>query len=311
MVHHVAAAEHRPDTVLARSASVGVPSALRCQLQSYSASVFVLMLWLATAAGADEKSPPRAARSVHLGYSGPRADLFYNELTVEKSVPGSYFMACGFSRGYFGIQEQGQGRKVVLFSVWDPGKGDNPNRVPEKDRVEVLYHAGDVVARRFGGEGTGGQSIFEYPWKVGATYRFLVKAATAENKTSFSGYFYLPEEKTWKRLATFRTISGGARLESLYSFIEDFRRDGQSASEVRRALFGNGWVSDAYGVWTPLERARFTASGASWEARDTIDAGAVRDRFYLQTGGDTHATTKLNGWIDCQGHGKQPPEMPK
>ncbi len=115
---------------------------------------------------------------------------------------------------------------------------------------------------------------------------------------------------TWKHLVTFRTITGGARLESPYSFIEDFRRDGQSAKEVRRALFGNGWVGDTNGKWTPLEKARFTASGASWEARDTIDAGAVKDRFYLQTGGDTHTTTKLDGWIECRGHGKQPPQTP-
>jgi hypothetical protein len=112
-------------------------------------------------------------------------------------------------------------------------------------------------------------------------------------------------------LVTFRTITGGARLEAPYSFIEDFRRDGKSSNEVHRALFGNGWVRDADGSWTPLEKARFTASGASWEAKDTIDAGAVKDRFYLQTGGDTHTTTKLNGWIDCQGHGKQPPDVPK
>ena len=254
---------------------------------------------------------PRAARSVHLGFAAPKADMFYNEVTVEKSVPGSYFMVCGFRNGYFGIQEQVNGRKVVLFSVWDPGRGDNPNQVPEKERVEVLYHADDVLVKRFGGEGTGGQSFFEFPWKVGETYRFLVKAVPSGNKTAFTGYIYLPEKKEWKRLVTFRTITGGSRLEGLYSFIEDFRRDGKSATQLRRGMFGNGWVHDASGKWTPLEKARFTASGASWEAKETIDAGAVKDRFYLQTGGDTHTTTKLNGSIECRGHGKTPPEAPK
>ncbi len=254
---------------------------------------------------------PRAARSVHLGFAAPKADMYYNEVTVEKSVPGSYFMVCGFRHGYFGIQEQANGRKVVLFSVWDPGRGDSPNQVPEKERVEVLYHADDVQVKRFGGEGTGGQSFFEYPWKVGETYRFLVKAVTADNKTSFSGYIYLPEKKAWKHLVTFRTITGGTQLESPHSFIEDFRRDGKSATQLRRAMFGNGWVHDASGKWTPLEKARFTASGALWEAKDTIDAGAVNDRFYLQTGDDTHTTTKLNGSVESHRHGKKPPEVPK
>ena len=264
---------------------------------------------------------PRAARSVHLGFAAPKADMFYNEVTVEKSVPGSYFMVCGFRNGYFGIQEQANGRKVVLFSVWDSARGDNPNQVPEKERVEVLYHADDVLVKRFGGEGTGGQSFFEFPWKVGETYRFLVKATTVpspsgtgaggEGKTAFTGYVYLPEKKEWKRLVTFRTITGGSRLEGLYSFIEDFRRDGKSATQLRRAMFGNGWIHDVAGKWTPLEKARFTASGASWEAKETIDAGAVKDRFYLQTGGDTHTTTKLNGTIQSRGHGAKPPELPK
>ncbi len=246
-----------------------------------------------SAALADAPVAPCAARSVHLNYTAPKAECFYNEVTVEKSVPGSYFMACGFRQGYFGIQEQSGGRKVVIFSVWDPRHGDNPGQVPEKDRVEVLYHAPDVVARRFGGEGTGGQSFLEYPWKAGQTYRFLVKAAVSGQKTAFTGYLYLPEKKTWKHLVTFRTITGGSRLEGLYSFIEDFRRDTKSATQVRRALFGNGWVADAAGKWTPLEKARFTASGASWEAKGTIDAGAIKDSFYLQTGGDTRTTTKL------------------
>jgi hypothetical protein len=254
--------------------------------------------------------PPRAARSVHLGYPAPEAAAFYNELTVEKSVPGSYFMACGFSHGYFGIQEQGKGRKVVIFSVWDPAKGDNPNAVPDAERVEVLYKADDVVARRFGGEGTGGQSFYQYDWKIGETYRFLVKASVAEKKTAFTAYFFLPESKTWKHLVTFRTATGGDRLKGLYSFIEDFRRDTKSAAEVRRAVFGNGWVRDAKGQWTPLARARFTASGATWEAKETIDAGVVKDRFYLQTGGDTKTSTRLGTRIERPAGSGTPPQVP-
>ena len=38
---------------------------------------------------------PRAARSVHLGYSAPEGDLFYNEMVVVQTENGSYFMACG------------------------------------------------------------------------------------------------------------------------------------------------------------------------------------------------------------------------
>src|SRR5829696_7641322 len=101
-----------------------------------------------------QQPPPRAARSVHLHYPAPEADAFYNELTVEQSVPGSYFMACGFRHGYFGVQELSRGRKVVIFSVWDPTKGDEADKVPLEQRVEILHDDPDVEVKRFGGEGT-------------------------------------------------------------------------------------------------------------------------------------------------------------
>ncbi|MHB8898651.1 MAG: DUF3472 domain-containing protein [Thermoguttaceae bacterium] len=273
-------------------------------------AVAMLSVFLAAASRAADP-PPRAARSVHLGYPAPPAVLFYNELTVEQSVPGSYFMACGFSHGYFGIQELGDGKKVVIFSVWDPTRGDDPNAVAQEERVEILDKADDVIARRFGGEGTGGQSFYDFDWKVGQAYRFLVRADVEGNKTAYGAWFYLPESKAWKHLVTFRTRTGGDALAGLYSFIEDFRRDTRSAQESRRALFGNGWVRDAKGTWTQLVQARFTASGAIWEAKETIDAGVSGDRFYLQTGGDTKMSRELRTTIDRPQGDSKPPQVPE
>src|SRR5438105_1510307 len=68
--------------------------------------------------------PPRAARSVHLGFPGPEAELFYNEMIIDKSVDGSYFMAAGWDTGYFGLQQlESATNKVILFSVWDSTHG--------------------------------------------------------------------------------------------------------------------------------------------------------------------------------------------
>ena len=254
---------------------------------------------------------PRAARSVHLHYPAPDADAFYNEMTVEQSVPGSYFMACGFRHGYFGIQELSRGRKVVIFSVWDPTKGDDAQKVPLEQRVEILHNDPDVEVKRFGGEGTGGQSFFKYDWQTGETCRFLVRVKVEGEKSAYAGYFYLPQTKTWKHLVTFRTRTGGDKLKGLYSFVEDFRRDTKSANEVRRATFTNGWVH-AGDEWKPLTTARFTASSSTWEAKDTIDAGLTGNRFYLQTGGNTKTTTPLNSKIERPaGVGKdaRPPEV--
>src|SRR5262245_45775056 len=119
----------------------------------------------------------RAARSVHLGFAAPEGVLFYNELIVEQSVNGSYFMACGWNTGYFGIQQiRNPDDKVVLFSVWDPAKGDDPNAVETKDRVEVLHQGEGVRIKRFGGEGTGGQCMWKHNWHIGETNRFVIQA---------------------------------------------------------------------------------------------------------------------------------------
>jgi hypothetical protein len=233
---------------------------------------------------------PKAARSVHLVYPAPEGTLFYNEATVEESVPGSYFMACGFSRGYFGIQELGDGKKLVLFSVWDPTTGDDPKAVKANDQVEVLAQGEGVEVKRFGGEGTGGQSFWSYDWKIGNTYKFLVSSKVEGERTVFTGYFFVPEQNRWQRMATFRTKTGGAPLKGLYSFIEDFRRDGKSAEQVRRARFGGGWLQTTAGDWVALRRARFSADG---NTQLHINAGVTGDSFYLQNGGTTINTTPL------------------
>jgi hypothetical protein len=243
---------------------------------------------VALASNADQ----RACRSVHLWYTGPEAVAFYNEVTVEKSAPGTYFMVCGFGGGYFGIQELGNGKKVVLFSVWEPNIGNNPSAVPEERRVKLISKGEGVRTGRFGGEGTGGQSFFDYDWKIGQKYRLLVTAEADGRRTRYCGYFYVPEKGAWQHLATFSTLADGTLLRGFYSFVEDFRRDGDSATRQRSARFSDGWVKTSEGQWAALTRARFTADN---NPATNIDAGVEDGGFVLRTGGETrneHATLK-------------------
>jgi hypothetical protein len=251
----------------------------------------------------------RAARSVHLSYIAPPAVAFYAEVTVEKSVPGSYFEVCGFNGGYFGIQELTNGKKVGIFSVWDTAKGNDPKAVAEKDRVETLFTGTDVRASRFGGEGTGGHCDFDFDWKTGETCKFYLTAKTNDKKTAYAACIFQPDKKTWLHVATFQAPDGGKQLTGLYSFIEDFRRDTKSATEVRRATFGNQWIKTADGKWEPVTKATFTASGAIWEDKTTINAGAIGKQFFLQTGGDTAQETKLNSKIERVDADPTPPDL--
>jgi hypothetical protein len=269
----------------------------------------VPMMFSLASAGAEGQGP-RAARSVHLHYPAPEGDLYYNEMVVERSVPGSYFMACGWDTGYFGIQQLAEGqRKVVLFSVWDPTHGDDPKAVQEGDRVEVLFQGEGVRIKRFGGEGTGGQCMAPFAWRLGETNCFVVRGEVQGNKTAYTAYVRPGSTNAWWKLATFRTRTGGRPLRGYHSFVEDFRRDYESAGQTRRALFGKGWVRTTSGEWTALGAARFTASSATWESRDNIDAGAATDRFYLATGGDIQAQTKLSDVIHLPVVPVKPPAL--
>ena len=257
--------------------------------------------------GAAQDPAPRAARSVHLGWEAPDGTDFANELRVDESVPGSYFMACGWNTGYFGLQELSgskEPRKIVLFSVWDPTKGDDPKQVPAEKRVEVVENDPEARIARFGGEGTGAQCKYPYAWAVGERCRFLVRAAVEGDKTSYTGWFYRNDLKAWTKLATFRVTTGGRPLRGYYSFVEDFRRDGKSVGERRAARFGPGWVRTTKGDWGPLVKARFTADATKL---DTIDAAPAEDGFSLATGGGTPNRTKLNSWMTLPEAPRTPP----
>ncbi len=117
-------------------------------------------------------------------------------------------------------------------------------------------------------------------------------------KTEYAGYLADGPESTWRQLVAFRVRTGGQPLRGLYSFIEDFRRDTKSAQEARSADFGNGWVRSTDNIWTPLVKARFTASGAEWEARDTINAQIQGQLFRLITGGTTRQQAPLRSFLN-------------
>ena len=244
---------------------------------------------------ADEKLEGVACRSVHLAYTAPEGTAFYNEVTVDASAPGTYFCACGWNKGYFGIQELSNGKKLALFSVWDSDQND-PKSVAEDRRVKLLHKDDKVRTGRFGGEGTGGQSFFDCEWKVGDTCRFLVTSKVDGTRTEYAGYFLAPDEKAWRHLITFSTATGGKNLSGHYSFVEDFKRDKVSASKVRSARYGTAWVKTVKGEWAALTKARFTADK---NPATNINAGVKDGRFFLATGGDTaNLETKLNDTME-------------
>jgi hypothetical protein len=260
---------------------------------------------------ADERLEGIACRSVHLQLAAPEGIAFYHEAAVEKSAPGTYFCVCGFRHGYYGMQELANGKKLLIFSVWDPGEQNDPNAVQDEDRVKLLYQDEKVRVGRFGNEGTGGQSFYNFDWQAGETYRFLVTAQPREKRTEFTAWFFLPAEKSWKKLVTFSTLTGGQPLSGYYSFVEDFRRNRVSAVQARAAHFGNGWVRREGGRWEPIVKAKFTADS---NPAQNINAGLRGALFFLVTGGETrNDATKLGEWMELSADGDRlfPSDLPE
>jgi hypothetical protein len=95
------------------------------------------------------------------------------------------------------------------------------------------------------------------------------------------------QEKAWRHLVPFSTVTGGKPLGGSYAFVEDFQRDKVSTTKARAAAFGNGWVRTPDGRWVALARARFTADS---NPVTNIDAAGQGGRFSLATGGATRNT---------------------
>lgn len=262
----------------------------------------------------------RAAPSVHLFYETPKGAKiawFYNAVTAKADPTASYYMACGFSRGYFGMQVNSPTERRIIFSVWD--SGDEPtdrSKVPLADQVQLVAKGPGVFAGSFGNEGIGGHSHLIYPWKTGETYQFLVSAQPENGTTLYSGYFWFPEKKAWGLIASFRAPKDGGELRGLYSFNEDF--DGANGYQQRRAEFGPQWIRDDSGAWRELTQAHFscTDNGKSTPGhpadRPDRSGGAIGARFYLENGGfSDQSAVKYWDLLTRKQSGKVPKSLDK
>lgn len=240
----------------------------------------------------------RRGPSVHLSYglpAGKKIEYFYSEVTVPKDMDpiGSYFMANGFGEGYFGMQVNGTDERRILFSVWSPFHTDDPNSIPEEERVQVLAKGPGVRVGEFGNEGSGGQSFLTFPWKAGATYRFLNRARPdGQGATIYTAWFSPPETGKWSLIASFRRPKTDKYLTGVHSFLENFQD--RNGHQGRMAYYENQWVMDTEGKWHELTEAKFTGDDIAQRGyRLDYAGGAVKERFFMRNGGFFADTVKL------------------
>lgn len=260
----------------------------------------------------------RRGPSVHWGFKVPEevraVEYFYNEIYVPKGndVLGSYFEADGFSAGYFGMQVNSPTERHVLFSVWSPYKTNNPNEIPDSQKIVLVKKGDGVHGGEFGNEGSGGQSYLNYPWKAGTHYAFLLKAAPdpADSTTTFTAYFKEANAQKWLLIASFKRPETVTYLKGLYSFLENFSPN--MGNVTRGAYYCNQWVCDTSGKWYPVRSARFTTDHkVQGEERHDYTGNSSAKGYYLQNAGffNGNGSTIANTFFDNRYSNMQAPEI--
>lgn len=239
--------------------------------------------------------PRRNAASVHLAYpvgSNTNITAFYCEMTGLEDPLYTYYMACGWHRGYLGMQVNSAKERRIIFSVWDSGnEAVDRKKVGESNRVKLLAKGEGVDSGDFGNEGTGGHSHWVYPWKTGERQRFLITArATNSTHTVYSGYYYHPERHEWMLISSWDAPKDGGLLRGLYSFSENF--GGENGHKLRKARYGNQWIRKEDGTWIELTQARFSHDATGKADRRDRFMGVEDGEFFLSHGGFVPGFTK-------------------
>jgi len=253
----------------------------------------------------------RRGPSDHLNYEirddVDNVEWFYSELLIpdHQDVEGSYFMANGFAEGYFGIQVNSPTERRILFSIWSPYETDNPDEVPEGDRIKLLKKGKNVITNNFGNEGSGGQSFKIFNWKTNTNYGFLIGAKPSnDDYTDFVAYFFDPEMNDWDLIAQFRRPKTTTYLKRLYSFLENFIPD-QGAIQ-RKGLYQNQWVYNSNG-WHEINKAVFTADNTARKGYRLDYSGGIESAgFYLKNCGFTNDNTAMGTVLNRKKSGIAP-----
>ncbi len=229
----------------------------------------------------------RRGPSVHLSYQFPEnTDIkwMYSQVEVPEDFDqlGTYAMANGFGEGYFGMQVNSDTERRILFSVWSPYNTQNPNDIPEDQRIKLLKAGEGVYVGEFGNEGSGGQSYLVYPWKAGVSYQFLNSVEPDGNgNTLYTAYFKDPEVDQWQLIASFLRPQTNTWYTHPYSFLENFNPE--KGYKMRKAYFHQLWARDTQGNWHDLNKAIFTTDDIGRRAyRLDYKGGVESGRYYLQ-----------------------------
>jgi len=217
------------------------------------------------------------ANAQHLIFKPKTADktytCIYGEIEVLATNKTIYYCGCNWwpgnpAGGYTGIQDQGDGRHNMIFSIWDTSATLHPEITETETRTK---------GNRFGGEGTGAHTHLDYDWKLGGIYRYYAtkeQDATGKNTLTML-YFYDEGFHKWVHEATISNPNDGHVSVktfggSLYAFLENW--SGQERTKPKLAIY-RLWVGSSP---TDMENVTTARGDGNW--------GVLGDTFYLAEG---------------------------
>ena len=213
----------------------------------------------------------------------------YSEVEIPEGYDqkGLYAVANGSSEGYFGMQVNSTEERRILFSIWSPYITDDPNDIPQDQRIQLIKSGEEVYIGEFGDEGSGGQSYLIYPWKAGVNYSFLKSVEPDGNgNTIYTAYFKDPEEGEWKLIASFLRPQTNTWYKGAYSFLENFLP--KEGFKTRKAYYSNLWAINSNGDWYRINNTRFSSTVGFRENgigdldyRLDFQGGVELNKFYL------------------------------
>ncbi len=222
------------------------------------------------------------------------ASAFYSELTVRETRPGTFYAACGFSRGWLGVQELEGGEKTVVFSVVANSQSQRTKPAAGNRQVRVVKKGRGVRELLQSGQGKVELSC-DLDWKIGDSLRFIIYAKSEGAKTLYSAYFYLIKENRWQHMATCSLDSDGRLLSGLQSYIGGISVGGIEDQKQRSCDIESPWIL-VQEKWKSVVIAKTSSNLKS--AQDSV-AGMHRGRFFLRTATDS-GVTKADGNSDLR-----------
>jgi len=200
-------------------------------------------------------------------------DMVMIDFEVDSTALYTYYASMCWNNGYCGVQRGGAGfYKHVHYSLWDP----------EGMSSEVIWHDYNVVVRRFGGEGTGWKTMWNFRWKEHQRYRLAVKCRVSDS-TDYDAWFYDFEKNKWKHLAILRYP-----LRQYFTFLTSFLEDWAGTPENYRSyyLFNARARMASDSSWFDFSQARYNINGNN----PNCDGRVVNNKFFLETGGTINPT---------------------